>query len=374
MVQPNTSAPTTAPQRRAGAYARWGWLILTLLASVLLLWLVTEYEPRSWAPAESLTLQLGEQRYQLDRERLTRLERFSLEWLEAGDAEARDHWQARVDHELDGLFEELRARIPEVADYYFSLEAEYHRLWLRGTQWLGQTDPEAPARVLREQLLPASLWDQPLQELASAIEWGLDEQQRQIRDAWRLELTDRLADARIPDPPPRAGQPVTDEIERGHSLHAALDIDLERFDRRTGLAATAAAGTGLATPLIARAVQARLATRATQAGLARSLGRAGRAGAAGFGICAWSGPFSLGCGIAAAGVTIVAADWALLRLDESRHRDDLETALHEALDALHAETRQSWQQAIEDRVEARHTASRESIRNTFQPWQMELEP
>ncbi|WP_019571219.1 hypothetical protein [Thioalkalivibrio sp. ALMg3] len=352
----------------AGWHTAWTWLVLTLLASASLLWLASQHEPRNWEETAPLTLQLGEQRYQVEQERLTRLERFTLEWLEAGDAEARDHWQGRVDAELDARFAELHDRVPEVADWYYSLGAEYMRLWLRGTQWLGDAEPDAPARMLRERLLPEALWERALQDLATRVEWGLDEQQRQVRDAWRLELADRLADARIPSPPPRAGGGSAAEIERGHALHAALDIDLERFDQRTGLAATAAAGTGLATPLIARAVQARLAARATQAGLARSLGRAGRAGALGAGVCAWSGPFSLGCGITAAGATIIGVDWLLLRMDETRHREDLEQALHEALDALHAETRLAWQQAIAERVEARHTASRAAVENTFQPW------
>lgn len=365
-----TGWQNTAPRWRAA----WVWAALTLLASTTLLWLASQHEPRTWEDAAPLTLQLGEQRYQVDHDRLTRLERFTLEWLEAGDSEAQDHWQSRVDVELDTRFAELRDRIPEVADWYFSLGAEYMRLWLRGTQWLGNAEPDAPTRMLRERLLPEALWDHALQDLATHVEWGLDEQQRQVRDAWRLELADRLADGRIPNPPPRAGGTSAVEIEHGHALHAALDIDLERFDQRTGLAATAAAGTGLATPLIARAVQARLAARATQAGLARSLGRAGRAGAIGAGVCAWSGPFSLGCGITAGGATIVGVDWLLLRLDETRHREDLEQALNEALDALHAKTRLAWQQAIAERVEARHAATRTSLEHTFQPWKSSLAP
>ena len=367
------ATPSPAAQATAAGKARAGlWLALTLLASLALVWLASQHEPRNWEAAGPLTLQLGEQRYQLDRERLTALERYTLEWLEAGDTAAREHWQARVDAELEARFAALHDRVPDVADGYYSLGAEYTRLWQRGAQWLGESDPDAGARMLRERLLPEALWDEPLQALATRVEWGLDEQQRQIRDAWRLELADRLADARIPSPPPRAAATSAVEIERGHALHAALDIDLERFDQRTGLAATAAAGTGLATPLIARAVQARLAARATQAGLARSLGRAGRAGAIGAGVCAWSGPFTLGCGIAAAGATIVGTDWLLLRLDERRHREDLEQALHEALDALEAETRQALQQAIAERVEARHAASRASVESTFQPWQASL--
>lgn len=357
--------PHTRPNGWGSASA---WGVLVLLAGLSLLWLAGQYEPRTWETDGPVTLQLGEQRYQLDRERLTALERFTLEWLGAGDDAAREHWQGRVDAELDARFGALHARVPEVADDYFSLGAEYTRLWLRGAQWLGAADPDAGARMLRERLLPEALWDAPLRELATTVEWGLDEQQRQVRDAWRLQLAEHLADARIPNPPPRADADSTVEIEQGHHLHAALDIDLERFDQRTGLAATAAAGTGLATPLIARALQARLAARATQAGLARGLGRAGRAGAMGAGVCAWSGPFSLGCGIAAAGATLVGTDWLLLRLDEARHREALEQALHEALDTLEAQTRQALQQAVAERAEARHTASRAAVENTFQPW------
>lgn len=64
----------------------------------------------------------------------------------------------------------------------------------------------------------------------------------------------------------------------------------------------------------------------------------------------------------------------LLRIDEARHREDLEAALHEALDALHTETRLTWQQAIAEHVEARHSASREAIDRTFQPWKAALNP
>ncbi|WP_018872071.1 hypothetical protein [Thioalkalivibrio sp. ALJ16] len=363
---------SAAPAPATGTLRAGVWLLLTLLASLALLWLASHYPPHSWQPEPPLTLQLGEQRYQLDRERLSTLERYTLEWLQAGDRAAQEHWQAQVDAELESRFAALHARVPAVAEAHFSLRAEYARLWLRGTQWLSEPDPDAEpdpqARMLREHLLPEALWESPLQELATRVEWGLDEQQRQVRDQWRLELAAHLTDARIPNPPPAAAATTTREIDLGHRLHAALDIDMERFDQRTSLAATAAAGTGLATPLIARALQARLAARATQAGVARSLGRAGRAGALGASLCTWSGPFSLGCGVAAAGVAIVGTDWLLLRLDAARHRDDLEQALHEALDALEAETREALHQAIAARVEARHAASRASLERTFQPW------
>ncbi|WP_019625421.1 hypothetical protein [Thioalkalivibrio sp. ALJT] len=369
MATPAAPAAPDAGIVRAGL-----WLLLTLLGSLTLLGLASQHTPHGWQPDPPLTLQLGDQRYQLDHERLSTLERYTLEWLEAGDRAAREHWKAQLDAKLEARFAALHERVPEVAEAHFSLAAEYARLWLRGTQWLSDPDPDAEVRMLRERLLPEALWDAPIQELATRVEWGLDEHQRQVRDQWQLDLAAHLEDARIPNPPPAAAAATAMEIDHGHRLHAALDVDMERFDQRTGLAATAAAGTGLATPLIARALQARLAARATQAGVAHSLGRAGQAGALGAGLCTWSGPFALGCGLAAAGATIVGTDWLLLRLDAARHRDDLEQALHEALDALETETRAALRQAIAARAEARHAASRASLERSFQPWTANPEP
>lgn len=343
-----------------------GWLAGALLVAAGLLWQAGLQEPRGWDPAPRVDVQLDGEHYRLDHARLTRIERFTVEWLEAGDAEVREQWQERVDAELAAHFDRLHRRVPEVADWYYSLPAEYGRLWLRAGQWLGGEDDADPARALRERLLPESQWETPLHALAERMEWGIDDHQRQVRDAWRVELGRELATARIPGPPP-AGATDDAGMAHGQALYGALDADFERLDQRAALSAGVAAGSGIATPLIARAVQARLAVRAGQAGAARGLARAGRAGAAGTGLCAWAGPFSAGCGVAAAGVTLVATDWALLRADEARHRADLEAALHDALDALHADTRERWQEAVRARVEARHAASRQQIEHGFRP-------
>ncbi|WP_038038663.1 MULTISPECIES: hypothetical protein [unclassified Thioalkalivibrio] len=351
------------------------WFALTALAAAAFLAQVDRHEPRQWDDQAHVELEFEGERYRLDRDRLSRLERFSLEWLEAGDEQVRGQWQTRIDHELDQHFQTLHDRVPEVADWYFSLGAEYQRLLLRGAQWLGTAEDDAATRALRDRLLPEDLWDGPLQALAERAQWGLDEDQRKVRDAWRIALTREMADARVPATPAALQSPIEQHarIERAQQLASAMDADLARLEQRAGLAATAAAGTGLATPLIARAVQARLAAQVARGGGA-ALTRAGRAGALGAGVCAWSGPVSLGCGIAAAGAAWVGTDWVLLRIDEARHREDLEAALHEALDALHTETRLTWQQAIAEHVEARHSASREAIDRTFQPWKAALNP
>ncbi|WP_019023956.1 MULTISPECIES: hypothetical protein [unclassified Thioalkalivibrio] len=351
------------------------WFALTALAAAAFLAQVDRHEPRQWDDQAHVELEFEGERYRLDGDRLSRLERFSLEWLEAGDEQVRAQWQTRIDHKLDQHFQILHDRVPEVADWYFSLGAEYQRLLLRGAQWLGTAEDDAATRALRDRLLPADLWDGPLQTLAERAQWGLDEDQRKVRDAWRIALTREMADARVPATPAALQSPIEQHarIERAQQLASAMDADLARLEQRAGLAATAAAGTGLATPLIARAVQARLAAQVARSGGA-ALTRAGRAGALGAGVCAWSGPVSLGCGIVAAGAAWVGTDWVLLRIDEARHREDLEAALHEALDALHTETRLTWQQAIAEHVEARHSASREAIDRTFQPWKAALNP
>lgn len=351
------------------------WFALTALAAGAFLAQVDRHEPRQWDDQAHLELEFEGERYRLDRDRLSRLERFSLEWLEAGDEQVRSQWQARIDDELDQHFHALHDRVPEVADWYFSLGAEYQRLLLHGAQWLGTAEDDAATRALRDRLLPDELWDAPLQKLAARTQWGLDEDQRKVRDAWRIALTREMADARVPAAPASLQSPIEQHarIERAQQLAGAMDADLARLEQRAGLAATAAAGTGLATPLIARAVQARLTAQVARSGGA-ALTRAGRAGALGAGVCAWSGPVSLGCGVAAAGAVWVGTDWVLLRIDEARHREDLEAALHDALDALQAEIRLNWQQAIAEHVEARHATSRASIHDTFQPWKAALNP
>lgn len=359
---------TAATARRRDARPAWAWLALAFATASVFLWQSSQHEVQHWAPGQALTLQLGGQRYGLEREDLTGIRRFSLEWLEAGDARAREHGQARVDAELDAVFARLHERVPEVADAYYSLGAEYARLWAQGTQWLGTSAGTDPAGLLREQLLPDNLWEHPLRERARRVEWGVDEHQRQVRDAWQLELAARLEAARIPALPPRATAAQETEVERGYALHGVLDGEMERLERRGQLAASAATGAGLAAPLLARAVQTHLATNATRAGMARRLTGAGRAGLLGAGLCAWTGPFAVGCGLAAGSAAIVGLDWALLALDEARHRAELESALHKALDNLQAETRDAWHKALEDRIEARHAASREAIQRAFQPW------
>src|SRR5690606_32067062 len=172
---------------------------------------------------------------------------------------------------------------------------------------------------------------------------------------------------RVPEPLPEAtwARPtlVLDE-----GLAALFAREQSAFATRQTIGATTAVGAALA-PAIARAATRRGGAAAAARGAARigTAARVGPAAAGGAAVCSPGGPVAALCAVLAGAAAWLATDWALIELDETLHRDELERTLRAALDELRVRVEADLEAAYGE-VLAREQAYLEGeIRRTFVP-------
>jgi hypothetical protein len=75
----------------------------------------------------------------------------------------------------------------------------------------------------------------------------------------------------------------------------------------------------------------------------------------------------VGCALFAGAAVWLATDWALLKVDEQLHRDDLVAALEAGLAALREQIEQDLQRAYDERVASHYGVVAEEIHRSFVP-------
>ncbi|MFU8815548.1 MAG: hypothetical protein ACNA7W_09390, partial [Pseudomonadales bacterium] len=115
-LSPEPQLPT--PQRQALHVA----LLLLLLALLAALaWLVTDQRQRPWQGAAQFPLTLEDGHYRVDARQLDWLRQFSALRFAEGEEAARALAAAEVSARLDAAFAGVAQRLPEFADWYYSL-------------------------------------------------------------------------------------------------------------------------------------------------------------------------------------------------------------------------------------------------------------
>jgi hypothetical protein len=349
------------------AGARTGFLApLWLLATGALCWLVLSQPQQQWAPPPQAPVALGEEHYRLGPQELEWLRAFSL--LHFGDREAgRELLAKELDAGLEEVFAGVRARLPEFADWYYSLGGEYTRLSMAALARLNLAEDSFVAGKAAEMLFPAETWEQDLDGLDGRALAHLQGHQRQLRDGWLAELSGRLAPYRVPAPLDPAGQSAAAQL-RIDDLGTQLVVrEREALESRVALSSAAAGGVAAGT-IVWRGAAARGATASGRAAAARGVGRgAARAGAAAGGGAAACGPAALGCALLAGAAAWVATDWALLRLDEALNRDELLAALDASLAGLKAEMHADLLHAYQAVLDRYHDGVEVEIASAFSP-------
>ncbi|MBA2777777.1 hypothetical protein [Billgrantia kenyensis] len=336
--------------RRYPAFS-WGLtLLLVLLLMVALGYGYRQLQERSEAPlfrvvinGEALVLD-GESHAALGKE-------FSVL---AGrlDLYLRDEMQPWLDARLDTAFSPLQAAIPDYLDWHFSLRGSYLRLAVA----LGGDLDEWLEAQLTERLIERSGIAASLEALESDFGVRLEQVQQRVVTEIGSKLHSRYANRQT-------------TVASGTELPTIdLDLLLERTlqghwdEARWGSSGAGgvvgfAAGRALTQRLVAgtamqgsRALMARIAPRLGMHA-ARSVGT----GAATTAATAPTGPAALMAGTVAAGMTLAGfagTEYALLKAEESRYRNDMHAELEVELTRVKAEVRQTFETVATDRAQA----------------------
>jgi hypothetical protein len=343
-------------RRLAGA-----WLLLVALGLALaaLGWLVVHEPQRTWSGAERYGVILEDGHYRVDARQWEWLRGFSALHFQEGEQAARALAAAHIDASLDAMFAGVAERLPEFADWYYSLPGEYARLSMLALSWVDLAEDDFVGRRAAAILFPDGAWEVELDALEARTVAGLADHQARVREGWLAELTERLSGSRVPQPLPDAQRdesPVRIDV----LLEQMLARERAALTTRASISALAAGGAAIG-PVVWRAASRRIAVTAGRPAAARIAGRgaaragsaaAGSAAAGGAAVCAPGGPLALGCAVIAGTAAWVAADWALLRLDEALHREEMLAALAASLERARSDLQRDlvavWDAAITD--------------------------
>jgi hypothetical protein len=322
----------------AGNAAR---LFVLLAALGLLAALAVDQRPweRLLSPEPSFGVVLDGRHFRVDSGTAEAIGRQSRIQADLGGERAADRVRELLAGELDRVFAELKDRVPDYADWYFSLTGEYTRLSLLILQRVGWQNSDQFRERAQELIFGGDEFAERLAGIEGLASMQLAAHVQEQRAAWLAGVLQLLAPEA--EKAGTRGDPVAmlalDDLAAEFSGHGRSE-----FLTRVSASAAGAGSAGIAAPLLARvAVRPAAAAAITGGGLAargasRGAARAGATGASVLG-CAATGPAALACAVLVGGAAWVAADWALLSVDEWRHRDALIAEWEQRLDLLRAE-------------------------------------
>ncbi|NGX16164.1 hypothetical protein, partial [Wenzhouxiangella sp. XN24] len=239
------------------------WTLASLLALAILAVLVTGTLQRGWTPGPRIHVQLGADHYRVESAEAESLEAFSRDYFNTGSAAARTVLQRELEAGVTRTFDQVRERLPEFADWYYSLGGEYSRLSMAALARLNLAEDGYVARRVEEILFPEPAWETALAQLSADAAARLQVQGQALRDGWLAELARRLEPKRVPAPLPEGADPAGLTFRPAAFAEALQAQEQEIFAARLGLSTVAAAG-----------VAARVAWQGAAARQAAVMGRA----------------------------------------------------------------------------------------------------
>ncbi len=360
------TATVPVKHERSGSALR----LLFVTACLLALWLATEQRAdwqSAWRPVPPVQLAFEGESYRVPAERVETLALLSALRFADGEEEARRLVRSHLRRGLDNLFHDLAAQLPEFADWYYSLGSEYMRISMLLLEKANLADGDYVARRAQAVIFDQADFDRRLGALRQQTESRLLRQARMTRAGWLADMLEELSAHRMPVPPPDDAETVSlDELLAGLSAHGGAEFST-RLSASGAVAAGAAAG-----PLLWRAVSRRLVAASSGRALAvrgtgRGAARFGTAAGGGMAVCAPGGPAAIACALAAGTAGWLAADWALLRLDEVLNRDELMAAMESGLAELRDELEQQLLDAYDAVLAEQYAAMQADIERTFVP-------
>lgn len=340
-----------------------------LLALALLTALVIDQRPwdRLLGGDTRVGIVIEGQRFQLEAGDAGMVGQRAAERANHGAASAHDATARLVAKELDALFASMSSRVPDYADWYFSLKGEYARLSFLLLRWggLATADPLVDRKM--ELIFGGEELAERLTVIEGAVEGMLVAHASELRTRWLEEL---LAFAREPKPARAGGQPAAllllDDLAGEFAGHGSGE-----FLTRLSASSAGAVSAGAAAPLVARLALRSSTAAAGSGGLAlkgaaRGAAKAGTAGASALG-CAAAGPAAWACALAVGSAAWLGTDWVLLTVDEWRNRDALIADWEERLVLLRAELEETLLTHYGQAIEAWHEGMRLEVERSFSP-------
>lgn len=347
--------------------------LLWLVAAAALIGLVANQPQRAWSPPARTEVVLGGEHYRLDAAQVEWLQAFSRLHFSEGREAARALLETELGGGLDDVFAGVRARLPAFADWYYSLGGEYSRLGMAALAQLNLAEGGYLAGKATSMLFPDTEWEAALAGLDARMLAALQDHQQRASAAWLAELGARLAPYRVPAPLGAASDAARAEpLQLDGFIARWVAEEREAFRGRIQLSTAVGGGAAAGTVLWRRA-----AARATAAsgrvvaarGASRTAARVGAYATGGLAACAPTGPAAAGCALLAGAAAWVATDWALLRLEEARNRDELLAALDAGLVQLQAQMLEEVLAAYDAVTLEQQALAQGAIEREFRPAQ-----
>lgn len=344
---------------RASRYS-WGWASLLLLALLLATVDVPRDDARNDLPP--VVLHIDGLTYHVPASEWRTLLEGLLSDFSESEQYALQQMISEVDQQIEGMLSLPRAQIAAAADWYFSVEGQAARLLMAGLDRFS-SDGESGQRMLArmgEILFPEEEWSAAQTMLVHTLADSAVNQGTQVLDAVRTRLHRDLA------PWSFAGD-SSPMSTFAWDLEFAPGPLLEQLRQDPAL--------GWQSAVVPTALVAGAAARMSAAGAAARAGarsatlRGASRGTAGLGsmACMGSGPFVGVCAATVFTGTLLAGEYALLRLDEALHREDFEQALHAELDRLEQAFRAEVQAVFVDELAASLLDRRQKITEQWRP-------
>jgi len=259
----------------------------------------------------------------------------TLTWLET-----------QIDTEIDRIFAEAQANVPNFTTWYYTLQGEYSRY---ASALVGNMQAflaeQIQQRIFAEAQLATQL-DQALVMLNTETAAQFQDDALQLQGVVEAFLASHAVEEASTSE--MAAQPLTieSEVQLGAAFteHFAItDHDIER-QVINGLVATgvgAAVSKGLGTVIVNKIVAKVVGTKSFQvaaalltkfvAKIAVKGGSTVGAAATGATVCSVAGPVALACGAVAGIATWLLVDKAFIEFDEALNRETFEADLHQAI-------------------------------------------
>jgi hypothetical protein len=354
-------------QGLAGNAAR---LFVLLAALGLLAALAVDQRPweRLLFPERGFGIVLDGRHFRVDSGTAEAIGRQSRIQADLGSERAADRVRELLAGELDGIFAELKGRVPDYADWYFSLTGEYTRLSMLILQRVGWQAGDQLWERTEDLIFGGDEFAERLAAVEGRAAAQLTVLALEQRAAWLAELLQLLA-------------PGSDKVEALGTPVAVLALDdlaaefgghgRSEFLTRVSASAAGAGSAGMAAPLLARmaarpAVAAIAGGGLAAKGASRGAARAGTTGASVLG-CAAAGPAAVACAVLVGGAAWVAADWALLSVDEWRHRDALIADWEQRLDLVRMELEAALVAHYAEAIKVWRDGMNIEVERTFSP-------
>lgn len=384
MVVTNSQSPH--PRRFPWRWFWVGFLIILLTAVLLALfagirgtaqWAALQLEekaqpPTLWSEVVQITL-LGGETLHLDPAALPALQARTHDWIDQQEHEARQRLEQELDRGYEVLLEQTLAQVPRFADWYYSLQGEYARLFHAAFGEL----PRLVAERMVEHVFEPAATAAGLDELFTRLDQELDQELRMAAQEANSLLASMVRELAVePEGPVELRVVESRSLGDGLSTRLQPHLGLAPEDlARQGAAASAGALAGVvAMKKLGLATAGKLGLKAAGGALAGAGGGAAT-GAALCGASVVAAPLVAGCalvgGIVAGIGTWVLVDKGALEAEEYLRRDAFEAELREAIRGEFEQLRADAQMQYTGALQGGFTQLRQGLDELLGPTQTE---